>query len=161
MPKTSPHFRSAVLVGLTVLCIAMSLPAVADTTMNAFVPQASYMMTAGEPIKYLVRSFFYIILMVAVFLLVKKYFLPQGLTLDDAGRFRVVRKLPLEMNVALYLVQAGAQYLLIGVGAKQLTLVKELTEEQAKPLLAAPQVTSPFSGTFKSHLDALMQKVKR
>jgi flagellar biosynthetic protein FliO len=135
------------------LCAMTGLAAYENT--SGFSPQASYLATSAEPVKYLVKSFFYILLLLGLFYLVKKYFLPQGLSLPGGENLRILRKLPLEVQVAVYVVQAGDSFLLLGVGGKQISLLKELTAQEAEVFSVQPspgQTLEPFKNYLKTFL---------
>ncbi len=128
---------------------------------SGFSAQSTYLESAGAPIKYLFTSLFYIALMFGIFYILRKYFLPQNMSVPGYERFRVVRKLALEPQSALYLVQSGESVLLLGVGAKQITLIKELPKKEAhillRPVTPAPL---PSLDSFKKHLSAVMGRKK-
>jgi len=152
--------RFSILGGLFFIIFSATVYAL-ESSSAGFAPQGTYLAGAAEPVKYLARSFFYILLMVAVLVLLRKFFLPQGFTIPGQEQFRVLRKLPLEQQSALYLVRAGDAVLLLGVGAKQISLLKEMTLIEAEPLLAQQMAAQvPVVDTFKKYLAEYMGRKK-
>ena len=71
--------------------------------------------------------------------------------------FKVLTRLPLGREQALVLVQAGERHLLLGVTASEVSLVAELTQEEARTLYSPP----PEQGAAPSFSEALRTVLKQ
>lgn len=71
--------------------------------------------------------------------------------------FKVLTRLPLGREQALVLVQAGERRFLLGVTASEVSLVAELTQEEAQTLYPPP----PEQGTAPSFSEALRTVLKQ
>ena len=76
-------------------------------------------------------------------------------------RFRVLSRLSLGREQSAVLVKAGEKYLLLGVTASQITVLKELTQEEAGEVYALPP-DQPAPPSFGEALrTVLKQKIPR
>ena len=83
--------------------------------------------------------------------LVTKYVAGRGGAIGVSGgseRFKVLSRLPLGREQSAVLVKAGEKYLLLGVTPSGISLLKELTAEEAEAVYALPpdQPTPPSFG---------------
>ena len=73
-----------------------------------------------------------------------------------AGRLRLVERLPLGREEYLAVVRAGETVLLLGVSAGQITLLKELSADEAAQWTAEPAGAQPMP--FREVLRQVLQK---
>ena len=74
-------------------------------------------------------------------------------------RFRVLSRLPLGREQSAVLVKAGEKYLLLGVTASEITVLKELTPEEAEAVYALPP-DQPAPPSFGEALRAVLKQKK-
>lgn len=150
------------------ICILLLAPqGIAGVTSNVlgagnaagFTPQVSYLASSTTAVKYIAKAFFYIVLIMGLFFLAAKYLLPRSGFNIGSEQFKVIRKVSLETQASVYLVQAGKKYLLIGVGGKQVSFLKEISEEELGDLLQPP-IARPAFEPFKKQLDKLLKGKK-
>lgn len=72
------------------------------------------------------------------------------------GRLRLVERLPLGREEYLAVVRAGETVLLLGVSAGQITLLKELSADEAAQWTAEPAGVQPMP--FREALRQVLQK---
>ena len=75
------------------------------------------------------------------------------------GRFKVLARLSLGREQSLALVQAGERYLLLGVAPSGVSLVAELTREEAEALYTPP-AGQPAPPGFSEALRAALKRKK-
>lgn len=75
------------------------------------------------------------------------------------GRFKVLARLSLGREQSVALVQAGERYLLLGVTASDIQLLKELTKEEADALCSPPP-DQPQPPSFRESLRIVLQQRK-
>ncbi len=73
--------------------------------------------------------------------------------------FKVLARLPLGRDQSLTLVQAGERYLLVGVAPSGISLVAELTREEAQALYARP-ADQPAPPSFGEALRTVLKQKK-
>ena len=74
-------------------------------------------------------------------------------------RFKVLARLPLGREQSAVLVKAGEKYLLLGVTASKIDLLKELTPEEAEAMYALPP-DQPAPPSFGEALRAVLKQKK-
>ena len=74
-------------------------------------------------------------------------------------RFRVLSRLPLGREQSAMLVKAGEKYLLLGVTASKITVLKELTAEEAEAVCALPP-DQPAPPSFGEALRTVLKQKK-
>ena len=74
-------------------------------------------------------------------------------------RFRVLSRLPLGREQSAVLVKAGEKYLLLGVTASEITVLKELTPEEAEAVYALPP-DQPAPPSFGEALRTVLKQKK-
>ena len=74
-------------------------------------------------------------------------------------RFKVLARLPLGREQSAVLVKAGETYLLLGVTASEVTVLKELTSEEAEAVYALPP-DQPAPPSFGEALRAVLKQKK-
>ena len=74
-------------------------------------------------------------------------------------RFQVLARLPLGREQSAVLVKAGEKYLLLGVTASQITVLKELTRSEAETVYALPS-DQPAPPSFGEALRSLLKQKK-
>ena len=74
-------------------------------------------------------------------------------------RFKVLARLPLGRDQSVALVQAGERYLLLGVAPSGLSLVAELTKEEAEAM-CAPPADQPAPPSFSEALRTVLKQKK-
>ncbi len=84
------------------------------------------------------------------------YLSPGGGT----DQFKVLARLPLGREQSLALVQAGERYLLLGVAASGVSLVAELTQEEAQALYRRPNSDQPAPPSFGEALRTVLKQKK-
>lgn len=75
------------------------------------------------------------------------------------GRFKALARLPLGREQSAVLVQAGERYLLLGVAPSGVTMLAELTQEEAQALYAPPP-DQPAPPSFGEALRAVLKQKK-
>ena len=91
-----------------------------------------------------------------------KYVAGRGGTLGVSGgseRFRVLSRLPLGREQSAVLVKAGEKYLLLGVTPSEITLLKELTPEEAEAVYTLPP-DQPAPPSFGEALRTVLKQKK-
>ena len=91
-----------------------------------------------------------------------KYVAGRGGTLGVSGgseRFRVLSRLPLGREQSAVLVKAGEKYLLLGVTASEITVLKELTRSEAEAVYALPP-DQPAPPSFGEALRSVLRQKK-
>ena len=90
-----------------------------------------------------------VLVIVVLAYLFTKYVAGRGGMVGVSGgseRFRVLARLPLGREQSAVLVKAGEKYLLLGVTASEITVLKELTPEEAEAVYAiSPDQPAPPS----------------
>ena len=74
-------------------------------------------------------------------------------------RFKVLSRLSLGREQSAVLVKAGEKYLLLGVTASQITVLKELTPEEAEAVYALPP-DQPAPPSFGEALRTVLKQKK-
>jgi len=74
--------------------------------------------------------------------------------------FKVLARLSLGREQSLILVQAGERYLLLGVAASGVSLVAELTREEAQALYPRPGPSQPVPPSFGEALRTVLKQRK-
>ena len=91
-----------------------------------------------------------------------RYVAGRGGTIGMPGgseRFKVLARLPLGREQSAVLVKAGEKYLLLGVTASGITVLKELTQEEAEAVYALPP-DQPAPPSFGEALRAVLKQKK-
>ena len=91
-----------------------------------------------------------------------RYVAGRGGTIGVPGgteRFRVLARLSLGREQSAVLVKAGEKYLLLGVTASGITLLKDLTPEEAEAVYALPP-DQPPPPSFGEALRAVLKQKK-
>ena len=105
-----------------------------------------------------------VLVIVVLAYLFTKYVAGRGGTLGVSGgseRFKVLARLPLGREQSAVLVKAGEKYLLLGVTASQITVLKELTQEEAEAVYALPPDQPPPPSFGEALRTVLKQKKPR
>ena len=76
------------------------------------------------------------------------------------GQLKVLARLSLGREQSLTLVQAGERYLLVGVAPSGISLVAELTQEQAQTLYVRPASDQPAPPSFGEALRTVLKQKK-
>ena len=93
-----------------------------------------------------------------------RYVAGRGGTLGVSGgseRFKVLARLPLGREQSAVLVKAGEKYLLLGVTSSEITVLKELTAEEAEAVYALPPGQSAPPSFGEALRTVLKQKKPR
>ena len=93
-----------------------------------------------------------------------KYVAGRGGTVGGHGgseRFKVLSRLALGREQSAVLVKAGEKYLLLGVTASEITVLKELNQEEAEAVYALPPDQPPPPGFGEALRTVLKQKKPR
>ena len=91
-----------------------------------------------------------------------RYVAGRGGTIGMPGgseRFRVLARLSLGREQSAVLVKAGEKYLLLGVTASEVTVLKELTPEEAEAVYALPP-DQPAPPSFGEALRTVLKQKK-
>ena len=91
-----------------------------------------------------------------------RYVASRGGTIGAPGgseRFRVLARLSLGREQSAVLVKAGEKYLLLGVTASEISLLKELAPEEAEEIYALPP-DQPAPPSFGEALRAVLKQKK-
>ena len=91
-----------------------------------------------------------------------RYVAGRGGTIGLSGgteRFKVLSRLPLGREQSAVLVKAGEKYLLLGVTASEINLLKELTPEEAEAVYALPP-DQPSPPSFGEALRTVLKQKK-
>jgi len=75
-------------------------------------------------------------------------------------QFKVLSRLPLGREQSLALVQAGERYLLVGIAPSGVSLVAELTQEEAQALYPRPDPDQPPPPSFGEALRTVLKQRK-
>lgn len=75
-------------------------------------------------------------------------------------RFKVLTRLSLGREQSLALVQAGERYFLLGVTSAEVTLVSELSQEEAQALYPSPSDPSAAPPSFSEALRTVLKQKK-
>ena len=88
----------------------------------------------------------------------------KGIGFSGAGSasdaFKVLTRLSLGREQSLALVQAGGRYLLLGVAPSGVSLVAELTQEEAQALYTRPASDQTASPSFAEALRTVLKQKK-
>ena len=76
-----------------------------------------------------------------------------------AEHFRVLERLPMGREQSVALVQAGERYFLLGVTASNVSLIAELTQEEAQTL-RPPRPDQPAPPSFGEALRTVLKQKK-
>ena len=91
-----------------------------------------------------------------------KYVAGRGGTMGVSGgseQFKVLSRLSLGREQSAVLVKAGEKYLLLGVTASEITVLKELTTEEAEAVYALPP-DQPAPPSFGEALRTVLKQKK-
>ena len=103
------------------------------------------------------------VLVVAVLAwLATRYVAGRGGMIGASGgseRFKVLSRLPLGREQSAVLVKAGEKYLLLGVTPSEISLLKELTAEEAEAVYALPP-DQPAPPSFGEALRSVLKQKK-
>ena len=83
---------------------------------------------------------------------------PMGLS-GSSDRFKVLARLSLGREQSVALVKAGEKYLLLGVAPSGISLLMELTQEEAEALYAPPP-DQPTPPSFSEALRTVLKQKK-
>ena len=83
---------------------------------------------------------------------------PMGLS-GGGEHFRVLERLPMGREQSVALVQAGERYFLLGVTASNVSLIAELTQEEARAL-RPPRPDQPAPPSFGEALRTVLKQKK-
>ncbi len=104
-----------------------------------------------------------VLVIVVLAYLFTKYVAGRSGSILGAGggtdQFKVLARLPLGRDQSLTLVQAGERYLLVGVAPSGISLVTELTREEAQALYVRP-ADQPAPPSFKEALRTVLKQKK-
>ena len=103
-----------------------------------------------------------VLVVVVLAWLVTRYVAGRGGTIgmsNGSERFRVLSRLPLGREQSAVLVKAGEKYLLLGVTPSGISLLKELTPEEAEAVYALPP-DQPSPPSFGEALRAVLKQKK-
>ena len=103
-----------------------------------------------------------VLVIVVLAYLFTRYVAGRGGTIGLSGgseRFKVLSRLPLGREQSAVLVKAGEKYLLLGVTASEITVLKELTPEEAEAVYALPP-DQPAPPSFGEALRAVLKQKK-
>lgn len=78
-----------------------------------------------------------------------------------AGQMKVLARLPLGRDQAAVLIQVGERYLLLGVAPSGVSLLTELTPEEAQALCDPPPADKPAPLSFREALRTVVQQRKQ
>ena len=105
-----------------------------------------------------------VLVIVVLAWLFTKYVAGRGGMIGVSGgseRFKVLARLSLGREQSAALVKAGEKYLLLGVAASGITLLKELTQEEAEAVYALPPDQPPPPSFGEALRTVLKQKKPR
>ena len=103
-----------------------------------------------------------VLAVIALAWLFTKYVAGRGGAIGTPGgteRFRVLARLPLGRDQSAVLVKAGEKYLLLGVTPSEVTVLKELTAEEAEAVYALPP-DQPAPPSFGEALRTVLKQKK-
>ena len=104
-----------------------------------------------------------VLVIVVLAYLFTKYVAGRSGSILGAGggtdQFKVLARLPLGRDQSLMLVQAGERYLLVGAAPSGISLVAELTREEAQALYARP-ADQPAPPSFGEALRTVLKQKK-
>ncbi|MFC1517313.1 FliO/MopB family protein [Candidatus Margulisiibacteriota bacterium] len=163
------HKKLVIALWLGGLVLLLTVPqVVTGATVNGllradpsgFSPQVSYLASSTDYIKYIAKVFFYLFFAMGVLFIGAKVLLGRGLPAMAQEKFRIIKKLPLEVQASVYLVQVGEKFLLIGVGGKQISYLKEIPKEEIELFLQKP-FTKSGQVSFKDYLKKFIGEKKQ
>ena len=105
-----------------------------------------------------------VLLIVVLAWMFTRYVAGRGGTIGMPGgseRFRVLARLSLGREQSAVLVKAGEKHLLLGVTPSEISLLKELTAEEAEAVYALPPDQPPPPSFGEALRDLLKQKKPR
>ena len=103
-----------------------------------------------------------VLVVVVLAWLVTRYVAGRGGMIGGSGgseRFKVLSRLSLGREQSVILVKAGEKYLLLGVTASGISLLKELTQEEAEAIYALPP-DQPAPPSFGEALRTVFKQKK-
>ena len=104
-----------------------------------------------------------VVVIIVLAYLFTKYAAGRGAGLLGApggtGNFKVLARLSLGRDQGAVLVKAGGKYLLLGVAPSGVTLLAELTEEEARAI-TAPDPDAPAPPSFSEALRTVLKQRK-
>ena len=105
-----------------------------------------------------------VLVIIVLAYLFTKYVAGRGVGFPGAGggtdRFQVLARLSLGREQSRALVQAGERYLLLGVTSTGVSLVAELSEEEAQALTARSDPDQPVPPSFGEALRTVLKQKK-
>ena len=105
-----------------------------------------------------------VLVIIVLAYLFTKYAAGRGIGFLGTGsgtdQFKVLTRLSLGREQSLALVQAGGRYLLLGVTPSEVSLVAELTQEEAQVLYTRPASDQPAPPSFGEALRSVLQQKK-
>ena len=103
-----------------------------------------------------------VLVVVVLAWLATRYVAGRGGMIGASGgseRFKVLSRLPLGREQSAVLVKAGEKYLLLGVTPSEITVLKELTQEEAEAVYALPP-DQPAPPSFGEALRTVLKQKK-
>ena len=103
-----------------------------------------------------------VLVVIVLAYLFTRYVAGRGGMIGASGgseRFKVLSRLSLGREQSAVLVKAGEKYLLLGVTASEITVLKELTPEEAEAVYALPP-DQPTPPSFGEALRAVLKQKK-
>jgi len=105
-----------------------------------------------------------VLAVIALAYLFTRYVAGKGGSFPGSGsgsdQFKVLGRLSLGREQSLVLVQAGERYLLLGAAPSGVTLVAELTQEEAQALYPRPSPDQPAPPSFGEALRTVLKQRK-
>ena len=105
-----------------------------------------------------------VLVIIVLAYLFTKYVAGRGIGFPGMGsgadEFKVLARLSLGREQSLALVQAGERYLLLGVAPSGVSLVAELTREEAQAVYARPASDQPAPPSFTEALRTVLKQKK-
>ena len=104
-----------------------------------------------------------VLVIIVLAYLFTKYVAGKGGLLGPGGgtdQFKVLTRLSLGREQSLALVQAGERYFLLGVTSAQVTLVSELSQEEAQALYPSPSDPGAAPPSFSEALRTVLKQKK-
>lgn len=105
-----------------------------------------------------------VLVIIVLAYLFTKYVAGKGVGLLGAGggtdRFKVLARLSLGREQSLALVQAGERYFLLGVASTGVSLVSELSREEAQALYPSPSEPGAAPPSFSEALRTVLKQKK-
>jgi flagellar biogenesis protein FliO len=122
----------------------------------------SSLASSTDLVKYLAKFFFYLLLIMAVYFWWMKASGLKSLSSKNKENLQVIQKLPLEPQVNLYVVKSGVDFMLLGVGGKNITLLKEYAKKDSELWSAAAAgEENSFLSILKEQADKLKVKKRK